>query len=193
MAAAQGSMVPAMVPAPEPDCWLHPAVEVRSSAIQGLGLFARDEIPAGVVVSRLGGRLVGQAELDRLMAAPGYVDTITVGAGVHLVLPGRTANGYGNHSCDPSTWWVGAYELATRRSVGRGEELTNDYATSTGSADFRLDCRCGSALCRGIVTGGDWRRADLRDRYRGHWVPALLELQRAASRPPSTGIDRPVR
>jgi hypothetical protein len=185
--------MPVVIEVPEPECWLHPAIEVRPSAIQGLGLFAREDIPAGVVVSRLGGRPVGQEELDRLVAAPGYVDTITVGDGVHLVLPGRTANGSGNHCCDPSTWWVGAYELATRLALRGGDELTNDYATSTDSAGFRMSCRCGSPNCRSTVTGDDWRRADLRERYRGHWVPALLERQRAASRPPSTGIDRPVR
>jgi uncharacterized protein len=178
---------------PGAECWLHPAIEVRPSGIQGLGLFAREDIPAGVVVSRLGGRLVGQAELDRLIAGPEYVDSITVGAGVHLVLPGRTDNGYGNHSCDPNTWWVGPYELAARRAIRRGDEVTNDYATSTDAAGFRMACRCGSRVCRGTVTGDDWRRADLRERYRGHWVPALLERQRAVSKPPSTGRDRPVR
>jgi hypothetical protein len=181
------------IPQPEAECWLHSAVEVRASSIEGRGLFARTDIDAGVVVSRLGGRLVGSAELDRLIRQPGYVDTITVGPDVHLVLPGRTDNGYGNHSCDPNTWWVGAFELATRRPVRAGDELTNDYATSTDTDGFRMSCRCGSAVCRGTVTGGDWRRADLQERYRGHWVPALLERQRADSRPPSTGMDRPVR
>jgi hypothetical protein len=180
-------------PTPGAECWLHPGVEVRPSAIAGRGLFAREDIPAGVVVSRLGGRLVDEAELGRLLAGPGYVDTITVGRGLHLVLPGRTDNGCGNHSCDPNTWWVGAYELASRRAIRTGEEVTNDYATSTDSKSFRMRCDCGSADCRGTVTGEDWRRADLRERYRGHWVPALLERQRAASNPPSTGMDRPVR
>jgi hypothetical protein len=56
---------PGVIEVPEPECWLHPAVEVRASAIQGLGLFAREDIPAGVVVSRLGGRLVGQRAASR--------------------------------------------------------------------------------------------------------------------------------
>ncbi|MEV6851892.1 hypothetical protein [Actinoplanes sp. NPDC051411] len=75
-----------MIEVPGPVCWLHPAAGVRPSAIQGLGLFAREDIAAGVVVSRLGGRLVGPEELERLVAAPGYVDTITVGDGVRQSL-----------------------------------------------------------------------------------------------------------
>jgi uncharacterized protein len=165
---------------PRPDCWLHPAVEVRRSAISGRGLFATAPIKAGTVVSRLGGRLVSAAQLRDLFAAAArdpvhpYIDTIAVDAELHLVLPPRRPNGYGNHSCDPNLWWVGPYELASRRDLVTGEELTNDYATSTFAPDFAMACSCGSALCRGSVTGDDWRRPDLRTRYGRHWVPALL-------------------
>ncbi|HTA04540.1 MAG TPA: SET domain-containing protein-lysine N-methyltransferase [Streptosporangiaceae bacterium] len=166
---------------PQPDCWLHPDVEVRQSSISGRGLFAVGRIAAGTVVSRLGGRLVSTAQLRELFADaardPGhpYIDTITVDIDLHLVLPPRQPAGYGNHSCDPNLWWVGRYELAARRDLGPGEELTNDYATSTGEPDFVMTCSCGSAQCRGNVSGDDWRRLDLRTRYGRHWVPALLD------------------
>jgi hypothetical protein len=139
---------------------------------------------AGTVVSRLGGRLVSDLELRQLLAwASGqpdhpYVDTITVADSLHLVLPPGRPNGKGNHSCDPNLWWAGPFALATRRDIEAGEELTNDYATSTASDDFTMDCRCGSSLCRAVVTGSDWRRADLRQRYGQHWVPALAAKTR---------------
>jgi SET domain-containing protein len=173
-----------LVTAPEPDCWLHPDIEVRASSIEGRGLFATRHIAAGTVVSRVGGRLVSGAELAAVFAAaaqdPGhpYIDTITVGDDVHLVLPPRRPNGYGNHSCDPNAWWIDAYTQAARRDITVGEELTNDYATSTGIAEFRMDCACGSALCRGEVTGLDWQRAELQRRYGDHWTPGLLDLIR---------------
>jgi hypothetical protein len=166
---------------PEPDCWLHPGVAVRRSAIEGRGLVARAGIPAGTVVSRLGGRLVTTDELRHLINDPGrpYVDTITAGVDVHLVLPPRRDNGVGNHGCDPNLWWTGPYELAARRDIAPGEELTNDYATSTGEPGFRMDCACGATLCRGVITGSDWQRPDLRERYGDHWIPALLARIRA--------------
>jgi predicted ATPase len=175
-----------MVDEPEPDCWLHPDVAVEASPIAGRGLFARAPIPAGTAVSRLGGRLVTEAELQELFAAPDhpYVDTIMVTGTLHLVLPPRRPNGYGNHGCDPNLWWSDAYTLAARRDIAAGEELTNDYATSTGSADFTMACSCGSALCRGTVTGADWRRPELRERYGDHWVPGLLDRIRAAGLTP---------
>jgi hypothetical protein len=139
---------------------------------------------AGTVVVRLGGRLVGTDEVRRLVAEAdagrsAYVDTITVEDDVHLVLPPRQDVGYGNHSCDPTLWHVDAYTLAARRDIDAGEEVTVDYATQTAASAFAMACRCGSVLCRGRVAGDDWRRADLRDRYGDHWVPALLRRVRA--------------
>jgi uncharacterized protein len=167
-----------MVDAPEPDCWLSHAVDVRPSAIAGEGLFARVAIAAGTVVSRLGGRLVTEPALSDLLRATDrpYIDTITVTDTLHLVLPPGRPNGKGNHSCDPNLWWIDAYTLAARRDISADEELTNDYATSTASADFVMRCHCGSTLCRDVVTGNDWQRADLRRRYGRHWVPALTAL-----------------
>ncbi|MCZ7435240.1 SET domain-containing protein-lysine N-methyltransferase [Micromonospora sp. WMMC241] len=162
--------------APEADCWLHPDVEVRPSGISGEGLFARAAIAAGTAVSRLGGRLVTDGELRALLARPDrpYVDTITVADDLHLVLPPGRPNGKGNHSCDPNLWWDAPFTLVTRRDVAAGEELTNDYATSTGVGDFAMACGCGATRCRRVVTGDDWRLADLQHRYGDHWVPALL-------------------
>ena len=155
-------------------------LEVRPSLIAQLGLFARVDIPSGTVVSRVGGRLVPGEELVQILAAaallPGhpYVDSITVDDDVHLVLPSGQLNHYGNHSCDPNLWWIDAYTLAARRPIAVGDEVTNDYGTSTESADFAFTCTCGSSLCRRIITGQDWRRSELQARYGDHWVPVLL-------------------
>jgi hypothetical protein len=82
-----------MTPEPQPDCWLLDTAEVRPSPIAGEGLFARAAITAGTVVSRLGGRLVTEPELHRLLTGAAYIDTITVTDTLHLVLPpcSRTA------------------------------------------------------------------------------------------------------
>jgi hypothetical protein len=161
-------------PTPPDTPWVHDAVVVRDSAIAGRGLFADDRLAEGTVVIRVGGRLVGTDELRELIdTSDVYVDTLTVFEDVHLVLPTATTVHYGNHSCDPTLWHVGPYEIATRRPIRRGEELTVDYATQTGAPGFSMSCGCGASACRGLVTSEDWRREDLRARYAGHWVPAL--------------------
>ena len=166
-------------PSPPEDVWVDPRVEVRASSIEGRGLFAAAPIGQDEVAVRLGGRIVDTAALDRLIAATEidptlpYVDTITVHPDEHLVLPSGSPAHFGNHSCDPTLWFGGPYELVARRALDPGDELTLDYATITGVPGFAMRCRCGSEHCRGAVTSDDWRRPELRARYRDRWVPAL--------------------
>jgi hypothetical protein len=91
------------------------------------------------------------------------------------VLPPGTTAHYGNHSCEPTMWPVGAYELATCRAVAAGDALTVDDGLISEDATFRMDCHCGAARCRGVVTGADRRRADLQRRYAGPWPPGLQQ------------------
>ena len=165
-------------------------VVVAASGIEGLGLVATAPIGRGEVVARLAGELVTSAELEARFAAAAagpeapYIDTLTVYEDAHLVLPPDTSIHRGNHACEPNLWLVGPYELATRRTVEAGEELTLDYATITGAAGFVLPCACGAATCRGEITSDDWRRPELQARYAGHWAPALADrsARRAGSR-----------
>ena len=181
---------------PGSDCWLHPAVEVRPSPVSGEGLYARTSIRVGAAVSRLGGRIVTGRELRRLLRTSGeggrYVDTIMVADDSHLVLPAGRPNGKGNHSCDPNLWWADAYTLVARRDIAVDEELTNDYATSTGDEEFAMPCRCGTRLCRGVVTGSDWTRPELQQRYGDHWVPGLLVRIRHAAEQGGPGQESAV-
>lgn len=173
---------------PAADCWLHPAVVVRDSPIDGDGLFATAPIKAGEAVSRLGGRLVSDAELQSIFeTSDQYVDTVSIAEDVNLVLPPRQPSGYGNHSCEPNLWWAtsaGAdgYTLVARRDIGPGEEVTNDYGASTSDPHWAMECSCGSAICRGVVTGDDWRHRELQDRYGDHWAPVLRNRIEAARR-----------
>lgn len=88
---------------------------------------------------------------------------------------------YMNHSCDPTTWFEFDHEayvdgpgvMTARRDIAAGEELTFDYATSEGAFDQPWVCCCGSTTCRGTVRGCDWKRADLQERYEGHFMPYL--------------------
>jgi predicted N-acetyltransferase YhbS len=165
--------------APPADCWLHEAVEVRPSAIQGSGLFAVQDLRASTVVARLGGRLISNAEVERLIADrqhdPGrpYVDSIAVDEGANLLIPPGQTIHFANHSCNPNLWHVGPFTLAARRDIAAGEEMTVDYATQTMNPRVRLDCECGSSHCRGTVTGEDWRIEELQERYGEHCVPAV--------------------
>jgi len=165
---------------PPGDVWADGRVVVRRSSIDGRGLFASDDIAAESVVLVLGGRLVGSADLADLVAAAdrratdaAYVDSITVYEDAHLVMPPRSVVHFANHSCDPTLWHVGPYELAARRQIRTGEELTVDYGTNSGASGFVMECRCRSTGCRRRITSEDWRKPELQRHYAGHWTPAL--------------------
>lgn len=59
------------------------------------------------------------------------------------------------------------------REIEPGEELLHDWAT-TDDLDYTMKCRCGSAQCRVVVTGQDWRRPELQQKYRG-WFSWFLQ------------------
>jgi hypothetical protein len=59
------------------------------------------------------------------------------------------------------------------RDIRPGEVVTYDYAMSDGSDYDEFDCSCGTAQCRGRVTGNDWMLPELQLRYRGSFSPYL--------------------
>jgi GNAT superfamily N-acetyltransferase len=92
-----------------------------------------------------------------------------------------------NHSCDPNVWIADEVMQIARRDINAGEELTMDYAMIEADEDNvkPWDCRCRSSLCRGRVTGLDWRLPSLQERYAGHFSPFInrrIEAQRIGVR-----------
>ena len=81
-----------------------------------------------------------------------------------------------NHSCDGNCWYEGDDLLVAMKDIDEGEELVYDYALTESEPDWVLaeQCLCGKALCRGLVTGNDWKRADLQLKYGHHFTSYLL-------------------
>ncbi|MBA3273895.1 MAG: hypothetical protein H0T11_08510 [Chthoniobacterales bacterium] len=65
------------------------------------------------------------------------------------------------------------------REIRAGEELTHDWAM-TDNDDGSIVCRCGALNCRGTITGKDWQRSDLQERYRGYFSSYLAEKMRVS-------------
>jgi hypothetical protein len=172
---------PAASSAPPSQSWLDPRVEVRASPIEGRGLFATQPIHEGEAVSILGGRVIGDADVDALISAGQRYDGLALGPDRNLAIepddwPGR----HGNHSCDPNLWMAGSYRIVAARDIAAGEELTIDYALHTIRPGWEMTCRCGSSTCRKTIRGDDWRLPHLQHRYRGHWPPAVAQVIAAA-------------
>jgi hypothetical protein len=66
------------------------------------------------------------------------------------------------------------------RDIAAGEEITTDLAYCEATPDYCLEpCNCGSSLCRGRVTGNDWKLPALQERYRGYFTPYIQRLIQA--------------
>jgi hypothetical protein len=59
------------------------------------------------------------------------------------------------------------------REVEAGEELCFDYAMTDSDDYDQFRCKCNMAGCREVVSGDDWKRPELRDRYAG-WFAEYL-------------------
>ena len=59
------------------------------------------------------------------------------------------------------------------RAIEPDEELCHDYAMERTDS-YSLDCLCGSELCRGKITGEDWKDAQLQSRYGNYFSSYIL-------------------
>jgi uncharacterized protein len=160
---------------------------VAASAIEGKGLFAAEPIAKGEIVAVKGGHIVGRDELPQLRRRFGPAE-IQIAENLYIApVSEEEREGsmiFSNHSCEPNIGVRGQVVFVAMRDIAAGEELTHDWAM-TDDDDEATTCRCGTASCRGRVTGKDWMRPDLRSRYAGYFSAYLVEkirrLEAAAS------------
>ena len=166
-----------------PASWLDSRLKIRPSRIHGRGTFATAPIATGETVTVWEHRVLH--EPDVRAAPPG--ERWRRGDGVSVWVPPNdltNAEHFLNHSCDPNVWMSNEVTLVTRRDIARNEELMSDYALWELDPAWvsRFRCRCGSSMCRGVVTGRDWQSLDLQRRYGAHFHPLLMSRIAAPER-----------
>jgi SET domain-containing protein len=158
--------------------WFDPRLEFRKSSISGNGMLALEPIKQGEIVCIVGGSVLTDSEFEAFQATHSLYNSIQIDDHLHLVEDPeitRYVDDTMNHSCDSSAWMADEVTLTARRDIESGEEVTVDYALFTTQSNWMLDrrCRCGSPHCRRIITGDDWRREDVQERYRNHFSPFI--------------------
>jgi len=157
--------------------YISPRAAVQDSTIHGKGLFAIGPISKGEVVCVKGGYIFDR---DRLRSMPDWYRAAEIQIAEDLFigpLHQEEREGsmiFSNHSCDPNLGVQGQIVFVALRDIAAGEELTHDWAM-TDDDDFELKCHCGAATCRQIITGQDWQRKDLQEKYRGYMSAYLVE------------------
>ena len=154
-----------------------PKTTVKDSPIHGRGLFASEPIKKGEIVAIKGGAIFNRQTRDALEKTLGpaelpIAEDLYIGP---LSAEERDASMlFSNHSCAPNIGVRGQIVFVAMRDIAAGEELTHDWAMTDDEPD-EMECRCGAVNCRKIVTGQDWRRKDLQEKYAGYMSWYLLE------------------
>lgn len=162
--------------------YLNPKCEAREHPSGGCGVFAREPILKGELVSMWGGKILHRSLLDPAM--PRFTQRILqVDEDLYLLTAEeKEPNDCFNHSCEPNLGFIGQVGLIAMRDIEAGEELTFDYAMSDGSPYDEFECHCGSPNCRGRVTGNDWRLPELWRKYDGYFSPYLARRIQALNK-----------
>ena len=155
---------------------------MRESLIHGRGLFSVGPIARDEIVAVKGGAIVDREELVALPDLRAAEIQVAEGLYITPTEPGDREGSmiFSNHSCDPNLGVLGQIVFVAMRDIASGEELTHDWAM-TDDDEGAIDCRCGSARCRGRVTGQDWRRPELQERYRGYFSSYLARKMRTSA------------
>lgn len=141
------------------------------SKIHGKGFFATDFIKKDEVVaikkginmtkeemtqSKLGGG-VGLQIADNLYISPSNIEDFS------------RSMIYINYSCNPNLGMQGNDTVVAFRDISPGEELVLDYAMLVND-DSSFECDCKSKDCRKTVTGKDWTKKELQEKYKGYFT-----------------------
>ena len=129
-------------------------LSIKSSGIEGRGVFARVPIPKGTFIIEYTGEKIPKKEgsrRDRLQKRQGrfYVFDLNskwdidgaTGGDARLI----------NHSCEPNCKYQkkdGKIWIVALRNIKKGEELTYDYEESEKGT---YPCHCGAKKCKGTL------------------------------------------
>lgn len=132
-------------------------IEVRTSSIEGLGLFATRAYEAQDVIRKVNllreitpGSPIDQSQGERREHCA-YPD----GKVVLWGFPDRHVN----HRCDPNAFERDSAEdvfIVARRPIRSGEEITFDYNINTSGGES-WSCNCGAPRCRRESVGDFFR------------------------------------
>ena len=157
--------------------YISPKASVKESSIQGRGLFAVEPIKRGEIVCIKGGYIFNRETLQQVTKALGPAE-IQIAEDLFIgPLNEQDREGsmiFSNHSCEPNIGVQGQIVFVALRDIEADEELTHDWAT-TDDDNYEMECKCGAPSCRKVITGQDWRRKDLEEKYEGNMSWYLMK------------------
>jgi uncharacterized protein len=138
----------------------------------GLGIFTAKPWSEGEsILVDLDGDYYEQVMCYKELTSLGIDIAITLQVGIDAYkLPTGSLEDFTNHSCDPNT----GIRLTSRgtlivalRNIEVHEELTYDYSTYLENPYEKMQCLCGSGICRSVVGNFEDLSDELKRKYLG--------------------------
>jgi hypothetical protein len=157
----------------KPSCYTSAKLEGCDIPEKGFkGLFAREAVKAGELLTLYMGTLIDGATLETLPPAD-QVHILQIEDDLYIAPLSEELAHLVNHSCNPNAGFTGQIATVALRDIEAGEEICFDYAMCDGSPYDEFSCLCGEAKCRKRITGNDWQIPELWEAYRGYFSPYL--------------------
>lgn len=130
------------------DC---PKLIIRRTNKYGYGVFAAEDIRCGKIIYVLSGEKIDVSTLILRVNTDkeNIDDPLQIGKRTYIDLDkiSRTFN----HSCNPNAGLKKVSELFALTDISRGEEITYDYSLTIAPTNWKMECICGSNICRKII------------------------------------------
>lgn len=157
------------------ESYVSPKVEKREIIGRGYGLFAKELILSGEIVSISGGIIITKLQFDELKSQGlDYAYQISDNFLICPLNPEDPSDDWRmNHCCEPNCGVSGNIMFLAIRDIQIDEELTYDYCTTESDPDYSINLSCSQPTCRKKLSGNDWKDPKLQEKYKEHFSSYL--------------------
>lgn len=155
--------------------WMNSKLEVRKLKDYGKGVFAKKPIKKNELLSIFGG-YIREIKEEESLPKDFNDNGVQIGENYVITVLKRSEledSNFFNHSCDPNAGFCGQIFLVAMKNIGKDEQITFDYAMALSQTKkgkpYKMKCLCGKKNCRKIITDNDWKKPNLRKKYKGYF------------------------
>ncbi len=163
---------------------LHGRIGISTMIPDHVGLIAVSDIPANTIIGHTSVELTEYLcpweEYENLdQGTRDWVDDFCLGTPAGFYTIGNPNHWpivwHMNHSCDGNVGFDFMDNFISLKKIRKGEEIVYDYALAESGPKFNMSCKCGSANCRGIITGSDWKKLGKNPEIRKNMISYLKD------------------
>ena len=174
-----------------------PETFIKTSDVEGTGLFAGQDIPLGAWIIEYIGEVVNTTEYEHRSQyyAKDNSNFVATSNYNFIIDPSRSGNiaRFANHSCDPNATTEDVIDnqgitrivLKAKKRISEGEEIFWDYDEIVDAERELIACRCNTSKCRRtmnrILKGKEKRDRDARFLEIDKERRAILDRDRATN------------